>query len=126
MSGYSKLDIALFGVPENFMRVIDNGYYIGKDVQSVDGIGKLSDGSVDPVALLYSEKGYEPYPGEDENNTDYYQVAVNDAAGRNKTEFENKPAWTLPILLPSGSENFFSIDAGTPMKFYSSAISNAY
>lgn len=79
LSDYAKNTISLFGVPENFMNVIDNDYYIEKDLQGVNGIAKLGDGSTDPIALLYSEDGYEPYPGEANNNQDYYQVAVNDA-----------------------------------------------
>ena len=45
LSDYAVKTISVYGVPENFMSVIDNKYYIEEDVQDVgDSLGRLGDG----------------------------------------------------------------------------------
>lgn len=41
------------------MQVIDSSLYIPSDVMSVSGIADLDDGKTDPVALLYSDEGFD-------------------------------------------------------------------
>mmetsp|Transcript_5996 Transcript_5996/g.8117 ORF Transcript_5996/g.8117 Transcript_5996/m.8117 type:complete len:158 (-) Transcript_5996:547-1020(-) len=40
--------------------------------------------------------------------------------------FTDQPAWTLKMLLPSGSANYFAIDSGSYFKYYSDAFTNEY
>ena len=124
LSDYAVKTISVYGVPENFMSVIDNKYYIEEDVQDVgDSLGRLGDGQIDPVALLYSDEGYDPYPCKDSNDTDCFKIAVNDAAWSLKNEFVGKPAWTLKMLLPAGAKDLFAVEPGDIMKFSSNLLS---
>lgn len=44
------------------MNVIDDSLYIPTDMQSVNGVGDLSDGKVNAVGLLYSDEDIAEYP----------------------------------------------------------------
>ena len=45
LSDYAVKTISVYAVPENFMSVIENKYYIGEDMQDVgDSLGRLGDG----------------------------------------------------------------------------------
>ena len=63
LSGYQVQSAGIYGVPSNFMQVIDSSFYVPGDVQHVDGVATLESGKVDPVALLYNEEGYDQYVG---------------------------------------------------------------
>jgi len=62
LSGFTTRTTKLYGVPENLMSVIDDSLYIPTDMQSVSGVGDLSDGKVNAVGLLYSDEDLSEYP----------------------------------------------------------------
>lgn len=62
VSQYYKIVSKMFGVPRNFLQVVNPDYYIPTDMQDVSGVGDLSDGKVDAVGLLYSDQDVEQYP----------------------------------------------------------------
>jgi len=81
----------------------------------VSGVKSLSDGKVNAVGLLFSDSDvseYPSYPELDYTYQDYYNVTVQ----QNFTEYEGLPTMTLTILLPSGLEDPYAIEAGSIMK----------
>ena len=64
ISQFSFTRTALIGVPENFMDTMKNEFYVPKSVQGgFDGVvPTLSDGDLNPVAMLYSDQGLPSYP----------------------------------------------------------------
>ena len=38
---FAKISTKIYGVPENFMSVVDSAYYIPTDMQEVEGAGDL-------------------------------------------------------------------------------------
>ena len=76
LSDYHSTDIATYGVPENFMKVINDEFYIPTDMQDVSGVSDLPDGKTDAVALLYSDNDFTPYPCAETENQDCFGVAV--------------------------------------------------
>ena len=65
LSDYHDVDAKMYGVPSNFMNVINDEFYMPTDMQKVSDVADLSDGKVDAVGLLYSgedETQYSCYP----------------------------------------------------------------
>ena len=81
----------------------------------MSGVKKLSDGKVNAVGLLYTDADvseYPSYPELDQTYQDYYNVSVQ----QNFTEYVGLPTQTINILLPSGLEDPYAIEAGDIMK----------
>lgn len=76
LSDYHSTEFKIFGVPQNFMQVINEEFYIPTDMQTVGNVPNLSDGKVDAVGLLYSDEDFEQYPCYDTDNQDCFGVAV--------------------------------------------------
>ena len=55
LSDYHSVDAKMYGVPANFMNVINDEFYMPKDMQDVSDVPDLSDGKPDAVGLLYSD-----------------------------------------------------------------------
>lgn len=95
------------------MDVIDEEFYIPKDMQDVSGVDKLSDGKTNAVGLLYSDNDLEQYPCD--NNQNCFGIGVQDEIDY----FDGKPTWTATMILPSGVADFYAIEAGSLMKLTS-------
>ena len=50
------------GIPRNMLDVLNDEFYIPKDMQSISGVGDLSDGKSDAVGLLFSDEDLYQYP----------------------------------------------------------------
>ena len=88
----------------------------------MSGVKSLSDGKVNAVGLLYSNADvseYPSYPELDQTYQDYYNVSVQ----QNFTEYVGLPTQTINILLPSGLEDPYAIEAGDIMKIRSQIYS---
>ena len=57
----------MYGVPANFMNVINDEFYMPKDMQDVSDVPDLSDGKPDAVGLLYSDEDETQYACNDQN-----------------------------------------------------------
>jgi len=101
------------------MSVIDSNLYIPSDMQKESGVSDLDGGKVDPVGLLYSDKGFDQYPTYPDPGQDAYDIAVQP----NLDAFSDLPSRTIKMLLPEGAANFFAMKAGDIMK-YKTTIDN--
>ena len=54
-SGEAGVNTKFYAIPSNFLNVVDDYFYLPEDMQSVSGVGDLSDGKVDAVSLLFSD-----------------------------------------------------------------------
>ena len=76
LSDYTSLSTKIFGVPENYMNVIYNEYYVPYKMQDVSGVDDLPSGDIDPVGLLFSEEDMSDYPCYPELTQDCYGISV--------------------------------------------------
>ena len=116
MSKYNSKHFKLYGVPENFMEVIDYDLYVPTDMQDVTGVGDLPNGKVNAVGLLYSNDDFTQYPGyntpDNDMNQDPYDIGVQedlDAA-------RGRPTWTIKMLLPEGLASVYAIEAASVLE----------
>ena len=65
----------LFGVPENYLNVVDTDYYLPTHLETSAVNKTLSDGKPDAVSALYNDVGITPWP-EWCKNKDYYNVTT--------------------------------------------------
>lgn len=57
------MKVRVYGVPENYFDVVNEDYYVPKSLQSgLTDIPELSNGELNPIAMLYSDQELNPYP----------------------------------------------------------------
>ena len=117
----------LIALPRNFMSVVDPLYYIPKEIQEgfdSDNTEVLSNGDVDPVAMLFSNENLPSYPPtiQNVNQGNPYNITYRgqwndyDISGGYWTQSVGLDAAALPILLPSVLGNMLAVEAGDEMK----------
>lgn len=70
--GYNQVNTKLYGLPRNYLQVVNLNYYMPTEVQSGLGLQTLSNGDYDVVEALYSDKGLEY----DSDSRDPYNITV--------------------------------------------------
>lgn len=62
-SSTKGIQASVFAVPENYFDVVKNQYYVpGKVQEDLTGISELSNGDLNPIEMLYSNKNLNEYP----------------------------------------------------------------
>ena len=90
-------------------------------MQSVSGVGKLSDGKVDAVGLLFSDEGYTQYPTYPDWDQDAYDIGMQPNANYN-----NGPTQTVPILISSGLSGWTALQAGDIARWQWNPVNKNY
>ena len=76
-------------------------------MQSVSGVGDLSDGKSDAVGLLFSDEGYTQYPTYPSMDQDAYDIGM-----QPDEDYNEGPTQTVPILISSGLSGPTALTAG--------------
>lgn len=72
----NSIETKFYGIPENFLDVVDAEFYIPSDMEDLSSVSDLSDGKVNAVGLLFSNDDLSQYPTYPEPDQDFYNIGV--------------------------------------------------
>lgn len=76
MAGFQKKETNLYGIPSNYLNVVNTDFYIPTHLETDAITSYLPDGKPNATSALYNDIGIEPWPAGEEYRKDIYNITT--------------------------------------------------
>ena len=103
-SGYNQVRTKVYGLSPNYLQIVNNAYYLPREVQDGLHLGELPGGEQDVVEALYSNESLDLFDG----TKDPYNITVG-----NQWAVRGDAVEEIKVLVPEGFRDALSLDTST-------------